>query len=194
MGKPYTQISEKTAQRISKVIEATERAPHRILPPEQQVPRRGFWAKLTSTDGSGRYGWQAVRLNQSFDFTAEEFSADATGDDSFAVEVNGSKIMALDQIVFLEHSGSQPCWQFTMTPNLVYATLQSQLNPGSFSTAAYYIETPTGLIQGGDTIQVWAPPVWTGGNIAAGTTIECTFSPAYGRWYCTSNSCTTSYT
>lgn len=189
----YT-FSEENAKRIARVVEEIERTPKRIQPPVEDQPRRGFWAKITGTDGSGRYSWDAVSINASFDYTAEPFSGDATASAGFAIETGGSEIVATDSIVFLEHSGSQPCWQFTVVPNLVYATLDSQLNTGSFTTATYYIGTPTGLIQGSDTIVVYAPPLWSGDNLSAGSIVECTFSPAYGRWYVTGYRCTVTYT
>lgn len=135
----YARFTESDAKRVAQVTRYVERV-SRNDPKIGKKPRNlpyGFFAKITGTDGSGKYSWQALEPQAtSHDMTGNDEWGHGSHTDgtNYAIESEGSKYVLKDSVVWLEGARNKDCFIFDYGPGLVTGTSDGTIGTRSGST------------------------------------------------------------
>jgi hypothetical protein len=143
-------LSVDAAKRTRDAVQGWERefaslaGEHRV---SKGAPYTGFFAKITENAfDSKKYSWEKLEAkdDNTFANNTEWGKGDRTKDDGYAVEVNGSKFVLKDSIVWLEPAFGQDYYVFQYSPGKRVAKTEGtdiagmSGNTYGFSTVSVY--------------------------------------------------------
>lgn len=191
-------FTKNAAERTKKAVLTVEREYSSTAGEQRKgkgAPFTGFWAKITSsTLNNKKYSWEKLEAkdNQTFASRTDWGTGDNTKDTGYAVEVNESKYVLKDSIVWLEPAFGQDYFVFQYNPGVRLA-----------KTGGAAIAAVSGNTLGSATVSVWkvANGVRFDTNldikafntseseIAEETFVHITYNTIDGIWYVTWEDC-----
>lgn len=190
-------LSPPTAKKVLKTIEIVARQqknPDQTIP-RTRVPTMGFFARITGSDGTGRYSWEAVNFNEYGDMTASSYTGDYADSTGHAVELHRSKDVLTGHVVEFKGARTVNVFQFAYAPGVVpgitssVITARSGNTPGSGTMQVEQVDATTGDLELGQTITIHNSTDSTG---ETGKRAHATFGE--GRWWWTLEACETDST
>ena len=191
-------FTKNAAERTKKAVLTVEREYSSTAGEQRKgkgAPFTGFWAKITSsTLNNKKYSWEKLEAkdNQTFASRTDWGTGDNTKDTGYAVEVNESKYVLKDSIVWLEPAFGQDYFVFQYNPGVRLA-----------KTGGAAIAAVSGDTLGSATVSVWK--VVNGvrsdtnldikafntseSEIAEDTFVHITYNTIDGIWYVTWEDC-----
>jgi hypothetical protein len=96
---------------------------------------RAFWARITGSDGSGYYSWEALKPDEDGYITEdpdEDYPTGSHSDEEYwAVEATGSKWVLTDDIVWMRGAETNPYYVFDYSPGVKMATFTGTIPKGT---------------------------------------------------------------
>lgn len=137
-------FTKNAAERTKKAVITVEREYSSTAGEQRRgtgAPFTGFWAKITSsTLNNKKYSWEKLEAkdNQTFASKTDWGTGDNTKDTGFAVEVNESKYVLKDSIVWLEPAFGQDYFVFQYNPGVRLAkTGSTEVDAATDTTLGY---------------------------------------------------------
>ncbi len=137
------------ASRIVDAVRQVERSSQTKTPPskrQSQSTPAGRWARLTESDGAGKYSWVALKPSSSGLTDEPKWgSGGYSSETGFAKAIDGTADAIIQDIVWLLPAAGEDYFYFDYKPDVKFAKLEA----GDEITGRYQYETGSGdvLIQ-----------------------------------------------
>lgn len=191
-------LSKRAIQKVKKTFNKVDRTPASLQGETvggKGAPYIGFYAKITAVGTeSDKYSWERLEANTNRTFTVNSQwgSGDRTSDTGYATEVNGSKFVLKDSIVWLVPAFGQDYFVFEYSPSARIAkTGGSTIAAATDGTLGNGLVSVYKVTSGTRTDTNFDIKAYNtmGSEIAADTWIQITYNQIDGIWLITAEDC-----